>query len=86
MKFKLCDGVTIEHIEGQNILITKNGDVAVFNETAGYALNIMLNDHADVDVAIQKLSARFSVSLKTAREDVEVFLNACTEKELLAVI
>jgi hypothetical protein len=82
MNCKLCEGVTIENVDGHNILITEKGDVAVLNETAAYILDRLL-DADDLENAIQTLTGTYDAEDDTVRADAETFIAGLRERGLL---
>lgn len=84
MKYELCEGVTIENIDGQNILTTERGDAAVLNETAQAILSHVLGE-TDCTSAVQKLADVYNVDSNTVREDAEQLLSELMEKQLICL-
>jgi hypothetical protein len=82
MSYKLCEGVTIEQVDGQNVLITEKGDVAVLNETADYILDHLLDD-SGIEKAIQKTTETYNTDGAAVRADVEKLIASLIEKDLI---
>jgi hypothetical protein len=82
MNYKLCEGVTIEHVDGHGILITEKGDAAVLNETAEFILSLLINGNDD-KVAIQKVAETYNVDNSIVNSDVEKLVCELADKELI---
>lgn len=82
MGYKLCERVSIEHVDGHDILITERGDAAVLNETAEYVLNCLLN-RIGYEEVIQKTSEIYDTDSSIVTKDVEVLVCELMNKELL---
>ncbi len=86
MNYKLCEGVTIEHVDGHSILITEKGDAAVLNETAEFILDLIIINGADDKAAIQKTSEIYNVDSNIVNSDVEKLVCELADKELIESI
>jgi len=82
MSYKLREGVTIEHVDEQNILITERGDAAVLNKTAEYILSLLLKN-ADYEEVILKTAEKYKVDINIVRSDVEKLVCELMNKELI---
>ena len=82
MKYELCDGVTIENIDGETILITSKGDTAVLNESAQAILSHVLSG-VDCTSAVQTVADMYDADSTTIRDDAKRFLSRLMEKELI---
>ncbi len=82
MKYKLYKGVTIEHVDGHNVLITERGDAAVLNETAEYILGLLL-DGTDYEAVIQKTAKIYKLDRDIVSGDFEKLVRELMDKELI---
>jgi hypothetical protein len=84
MCYKLSTGVTDENIDGKNILVTENGDVAVLSEIAGLVLNCLLVS-SDIETVVQKVTSTYNIDDVTARADIENLLSGLIDKGLISI-
>ena len=82
MKYKLCNGVTIEYVDGHNVLITDRGDAAVFNETAEYIFHLLINN-TDYDTLIQKVTETYNIDTDTAYKDIPKLVFELIDKSII---
>ncbi|MDR1247169.1 MAG: PqqD family protein [Clostridiales Family XIII bacterium] len=82
MNYELCEGVTIEHIDGHNVLVAEKGDVAVLNRTASCILDNVLDD-GGIENAVKSVLDKYSTDGDTARADAEEFIAGLAEKKLI---
>ena len=85
MKYGLCTDVTIENIDGQSILITKNGDAAVLNETAHTILSYVLNG-VDCTSTATKLADVYHIDEHTISEDMKRLVSELVDKKLIRAL
>lgn len=69
MKYKLCDGVSLENVEGNLILVMAQGDVAILNDTAGIIVKKIIEE-PDNNI-IDYLYKKYSIEKDNLRADTE---------------
>lgn len=82
MRYKLSEGVTIEHVDGNNILVSDDGAAAILNDTATSILR-PITDGEDCGETAQKLANAYEMEVAIVVSDVEEFLHDLMEKNLI---
>jgi hypothetical protein len=82
MDLRLRDDAVIKNIDGELVVVTKNGDAAVLNETAGFILQELLKQN-DVEKTVGKLVAAFDIDELAAKRDLQAILEDFLKKDLL---
>lgn len=82
MSYKLGNGVTIENVDGNSILITERGDAAVLNETGAYILDLLLKNNGYEDV-IDKIKEIYKVDSNIVGNDVQKLVCELINKGLI---
>ena len=82
MIYELCEGVTLEDVDGSTVLIDEQGNAAILNDMATDILPRLLSpiDHVEL---YKIISDEYGVSLNTSCSDIDDFISEMIDKGLL---
>lgn len=82
MQYEWKDGVTMENIGSQSMLLTKEGDVAVLNESGKFILE-QINAGQDNEQIESAMTDKYGISFDTAKRDLNHLLQTLEEKQMI---
>lgn len=82
MDFELVEGVTMESVDGNAVLITEKGDAAILNETAARILGLLSED-VGFDEAVGIVASEYLTDESTAAADAKRLLGTLSDKGLI---
>ena len=82
MQYERKDGVTMENIGSQIMLLSEEGDVAVLNESGKFILEQMNagKDNAQIEAA---MIDKYGITSDTAKRDLNNLLQTLEEKQMI---
>jgi len=84
MSFILENGVSIECVDGQSIMITAVGDAAVLNETADYMLKELLKG-VEKDAIVNMIVTKYEIDVDTVLKDLDNLVHELMNKKLICI-
>lgn len=82
MRYNLCEGSSISIINGQCMILSKQGDVAVLNKTGQYIVSKLL-EGVCLDESISLMSEKYRIDVVVAKENVVRLVKDLEEKNFL---
>ncbi len=81
MRYQLCQGVSLEELDGNMVIITEKGDAATLNETGSFLLSGLIEQ--GLEETISKLRTEFTGLSRSWYEETEAFISSLKEKNLI---
>jgi hypothetical protein len=82
MGYGLSSDATMENVDGTSVVTTSAGDAAVFNETAGAMLELLLETQG-IDAAVKGIVERYDVDAQAAKADLSDLVASLAARGLL---
>ena len=85
-KFALADGVLIEQIEGEAIVLNPNDDTYFSVNDVGAVLLSGIDDKLDLAAMTIRLTEQFDVDAATAAADLEAFIGSLLDAAIITTL
>lgn len=82
MKYKLCEGITMEKVDECNVLVADNGDAAVLNDVGSEIVTLLEKGMQPNDI-VDAISNMYDTDNIDVKEDIDDFLEELKAKALI---
>lgn len=79
MNYKISEEVSLETVDGQMVLVTDDGDVAVLNETGAHVMS-KLKEKTKIETILEHICENYDVDEERLQKDINGFLLDLKEK------
>ena len=83
-RYKLCDDVSIEYVDGNMVILKGNGDAATTNYTAKDMIEIILK--YSIDDARNILIEKYEADEVTVEADMTELIESLRQKNIIEVV